>query len=376
MRNSLPSSALLCYPLCRSAHPTTEIPREGDVEMKVSELLLAWQRILSGRKPSLSIEITRECPLRCPGCYAYGDSHLGEGASNLRTLSDFKGEELVRRVLEVVDQHKPLHLSIVGGDPLVRYRELEQLLPKLTARGVHVQVVTSAFRTIPVEWSRNKKLNVVVSVDGLAAEHDIRRRPATYERILKSIEGHDRSISIHCTITQQMLRRSGYLKDFAEFWSSRPEVKRIWFSMYTPQVGEVSNEMIPMGQRKLAVDALLKIIEQYPIVDMPKGAVRNFLTPPKSPAHCTFARTTETISADLKSKVTPCQFGGNPDCSQCGCIASVALEAVSKHKIGGTIRAGTIMRGSMRVGELLQSRREDNRSREKQREEESLPILQ
>src|SRR3954449_10813463 len=135
--------------------------------MNVQNILQAWKMMLTGRKPSLSIEITRECPLRCPGCYAYGDSHLGEGASNLRNLSDFKGTELVTRVLEVVDRHKPLHLSIVGGDPLVRYRELEELLPKLSDRGIHVQVVTSAFRVIPKEWEKIKRLNVTVSIDGL-----------------------------------------------------------------------------------------------------------------------------------------------------------------------------------------------------------------
>ena len=42
----------------------------------------------------LSIEITRECPLSCPGCYAYGDSHLG-GETTLRDLSDFRVDALV-----------------------------------------------------------------------------------------------------------------------------------------------------------------------------------------------------------------------------------------------------------------------------------------
>ena len=65
--------------------------------------------------------------------------------SILRQLPDNKGDELVRKTLELVDRVKPLHLSIVGGDPLVRYRELEQLLPQLSARGIYVQVVTSAF---------------------------------------------------------------------------------------------------------------------------------------------------------------------------------------------------------------------------------------
>jgi hypothetical protein len=43
-------------------------------------------RILTGRRPNLSIEITRECPLRCPGCYAYGEAHLG-GNVTLRGLA-------------------------------------------------------------------------------------------------------------------------------------------------------------------------------------------------------------------------------------------------------------------------------------------------
>ena len=48
------------------------------------DLLHAWGRIVSGHRPNLSIEITRECPLRCPGCYAYGDEHLGGGGVTLR----------------------------------------------------------------------------------------------------------------------------------------------------------------------------------------------------------------------------------------------------------------------------------------------------
>ena len=116
--------------------------------METGAVVQAWGQILSGYRPNLSIEITRECPLRCPGCYAYGDTHLG-GDVVLRQLADFKGQELIDGVLDVVERHRPLHLSIVGGEPLVRFRELEMLLPKLTGMGVHVQVVTSAVRPIP-----------------------------------------------------------------------------------------------------------------------------------------------------------------------------------------------------------------------------------
>src|SRR5215510_5221624 len=134
--------------------------------MESGAIVRAWGRILGGYHPNLSIEITRECPLRCPGCYAYGDEHLG-GDVVLRQLADFKGQELIDGVLDVVKRLKPLHLSIVGGEPLVRFRELEVLLPKLTGMGVHTQVVTSAVRRIPASWAALPKLQVVVSIDGL-----------------------------------------------------------------------------------------------------------------------------------------------------------------------------------------------------------------
>ena len=152
------------------------------------EIMKAWGRILSGYQPNISIEITKECPLRCPGCYAYGDEHLG-GDVTLRGLSDFKGDELVARFMSLVDRHRPLHVSIVGGEPLVRYGELGTILPRLAERGIHAQVVTSAVRPIPREWAGLRRLQLVVSIDGLQPEHDERRTPAIYERILEHIEG-------------------------------------------------------------------------------------------------------------------------------------------------------------------------------------------
>lgn len=202
--------------------------------MHTSEILRGWKSILTGRPPFLSIEITRECPLTCPGCYAYGDDHLGGGLL-LKQVSDYKGDELVRRFMKVVDEYKPLHLSIVGGEPLVRFRELDEILPQVSARRIHIQLVTSAVREIPRHWARIQPMTLAVSIDGLPAEHDVRRRPATYERILKNIEGH--RITPHCTITRQMTERPGYLREFLEFWSSRPETDKIWMSLFTPQIG-------------------------------------------------------------------------------------------------------------------------------------------
>ena len=316
--------------------------------MKTSEVIQAWGTILSGRAPSLSIEITKECPLRCPGCYAFDAAHLG-GDTQLRQLSDFKGDELVSKVIAVVDEYKPLHVSLVGGDPLVRYRELERILPQLESRGIHTQVVTSAFRMIPVEWQKRfKLLNVVVSIDGLQPEHDERRKPATYERILKNIAGA--KVTVHCTITSQIVERPGYLDEFLAFWSSKPEIAKVWFSIFTPQLGAMDPEILTPAQRASVIGQLRTLRVKYPKLDMPEKVIDEIASPPNNPSECIFARTTETISADLKTKITPCQFGGAPDCQQCGCIASIGLAAVGHYKVLGPLTAGHLFLASDRVG--------------------------
>jgi MoaA/NifB/PqqE/SkfB family radical SAM enzyme len=322
--------------------------------MNAQEVIHAWGRILQGRRPSLSIEITRECPLRCPGCYAYETGHPGEGL-NLRQLSDYKSGDLVLRVLALVDQLRPLHLSIVGGDPLVRYRELEAILPQLSVRGIHTQVVTSAFRPIPAAWANIPRVYIVVSVDGLQPEHDLRRRPATYDRILKNISGH--KVTVHCTVTAQMMQRRGYLQDFLEFWTPRAEIKKVWFSMFTPQIGGEDPEILSPAERRQAVTEMLRLRQLYPKLDMGAGMIREFITPPASPSKCIFARTTEIISADLKTRVAPCQFGGNPDCSRCGCVASMGMAAVGHHKLAGLVSLGTIYRASYTIGEKVRGLR-------------------
>ena len=313
-------------------------------------IISAWGRILAGYTPALAIEITRECPLRCPGCYAYGDDHLG-GEVTLREVRDFKGQELVDGVLALVDRHKPLHVSIVGGEPLVRYKELEQIIPALSARGIHTQLVTSAVREIPKSLATLPRTTIAVSIDGLQPEHDVRRTPATYERILKHIAGLQ--ITVHCTVTRQQVTRPGYLEEFLHFWSERPEVRKIWFSLYTPQIGEVSAERLTPADRRQVVHDLMALRLRYRKLEAPKGLIDVYANPPASPDECVFARTTRSISADLTTRITPCQFGGAPDCNNCGCIASAGLAAVARHHVWGFIPVGKIFTGSLKVGDRV-----------------------
>ena len=318
-------------------------------------LFSAWGRILLGHRPALSIEITRECPLRCPGCYAYGDEHLGGGVT-LREVADFKGDELISRFFALVDRHRPIHISIIGGEPLVRFRELGQILPELARRGIYTQVVTSAVRPIPQEWAGLPRLQIVVSIDGLQPEHDARRTPATYPRILKHIEGHQ--VTVHCTITRQQVQRDGYIEEFVDLWSRNQNCRQIWMSLYTPQIGEASAEKLRPEDRERVVAALMLLRRQYPKLRMPEGLIQSYVHPPASPDDCIFAQTTTCVSADLEKQISPCQFGGAPDCANCGCIASAALKAVGQHKLPLGIPIGSIFGGSLRIGNAVRRFRE------------------
>ena len=318
--------------------------------MNKFDVFKAWGKILSGGYPSMSIEITRECPLRCPGCYAYEPEHLQDNGL-LRDLTDFKGDDLVTNVLDLVKKHKPLHLSIVGGEPLVRFRELDILLPKLSELGIAVQLVTSAVREIPKAWAKIKGLYIVVSIDGLQPEHDARRKPATYERILRNIQ--DQTITVHCTVTSQTAQREGYYEEFLAFWSARPEVKKIWISLFTPQIGAEAEEILSPIVRKNIITELAELRKRFPKLVLPNSVVEGYLNPPKSPDECIFARTTLNLTADLASRVTPCQFGGTPDCSQCGCIASAGLAAVGSWKLFNIIPLRSIYNASDRIGQTF-----------------------
>ena len=316
--------------------------------MRRSDVLTVWSRILGGYRPFLSIEITKECPLRCPGCYAYGDEHLG-GLVSLRQLSDYRGEELVNGVLGLVRHYRPIHVSIVGGEPLVRWRELDRLLPRLDAMRIEVQLVTSAVRPIPAHWAAIRSLHLAVSVDGLPAEHDRRRTPATYDRILKHIAGQ--SVIVHCTITRQMAAREGYLHEFAGFWSRRPEVRKIWFSLYTPQEGEQSEERLTAEDRRRAL-AQLAAVARLPKVDLPRQVLESYRRPPQSPADCIFAQSTNCISADLATRVAPCQFGGKPVCTECGCMASAGMASIGRETIAGLVPLSSLFSVSQKIGNL------------------------
>jgi hypothetical protein len=167
-------------------------------------------------------------------------------------------------------------------------------------------------------------------------------------------------VTVHCTITRQQ-SRAGYLTEFTEFWAALPDVKRIWFSLYTPQKGEVAEEILRREDRERVVAEITELFARQPkLHDMIPSVVKGYLRPPQNPDECIFAKTTACLSSDLKRNITPCQYGGDPDCTQCGCIASVGLGALGDYKLGGVLPLRSIFNTSFKIGDGMRRLRGEN----------------
>ena len=66
-----------------------------------------------------------------------------------------------------------------------------------------------------------------------------------------------------------------------------------------------------------------------------------------------FARLSANYSADLATHVEPCIFGGDPDCSQCGCAISSGLHWIKEVRVARLVKIETLVKSSVAVGTVL-----------------------
>jgi hypothetical protein len=153
------------------------------------------------------------------------------------------------------------------------------------------------------------------------------------------------------------MAKPGYLDEYLAFWTSRPETDRIWVSIYTPQVGELSVEKLTAELRRELIRQLPILKERYPALLMTPGIADAFATPPSNPQECVFSRVSVNYSADLKTQIQPCFFGGTPDCSQCGCAVTAGLHWIGRKRVLGPIRLEHMMNACVAVGRFAMAAR-------------------
>src|SRR6202012_2320761 len=118
-------------------------------------------------------------------------------------------------------------------------------------------------------------------------------------------------------------------------------------------MGAEGPEILTPSMRTEVLNELERLYPLYPKFQMNQQMIEELRHPPQSPDECIFARTTLSLSADLETRIGPCQFGGTPDCTQCGCVASMALAAVGHHQVLPGLTAGDLMSASERIGNKI-----------------------
>ena len=91
---------------------------------------------------------------------------------------------------------------------------------------------------------------------------------------------------------------------------------------------------------------------------MPRALLNAYLDPPASPDDCIFAKTTDCVSADLETQITPCQFGGNPDCAQLRLHRLGGSQGRGPAHVAWRVRVGSIFDASFKVGNVMRGLRE------------------
>ena len=72
-----------------------------------------------------------------------------------------------------------------------------------------------------------------------------------------------------------------------------------------------------------------------------------------TPDDCLFSNMSANYSADLRSRVEPCVFGGSPDCTQCGCAISSGLHWMRTVRVAGPLKVNHFVSGSIGVGSVV-----------------------
>ena len=162
---------------------------EGDAETAVPELPSP------GSVANLRLNITEQCNMRCTYCYvdhAAAKSASMDEATALRAIEQFL--DLAQR-----ERRDEVCIRFFGGEPLLNWTVIERALAFIDrhATGIAVRKLlnTNALNLRPevIRVLAAAGVEVIVSVDGVGATHDLNRRlkngKGTFERVASGIEG-------------------------------------------------------------------------------------------------------------------------------------------------------------------------------------------
>lgn len=274
-----------------------------------------------------SIDVSKECNLRCAHCYFF-EGGTGE-APAYRNRPELSVDEWIAK-LEALKQGTSrrefpfFQCTWVGGEPLLR----KELIDRGRKYFRYNTVVTNG--TIPLpDWP---DVSWYISVDGDEKTHErIRRRKGIYGRAMKHVaEKPNLSVTVAYCITRENV---GCLEQAIVDWS-RAGARNMTFDFYTP-IGEMTEKddglYVPPEERDDVLDKLLALKAIYGdffllserTFRLMKSAVSRKVTD-----NCLFSKKAFAFGADgmLKEK---CMMGPRADCDRCGCVVPFYMASLT-----------------------------------------------
>ena len=152
-----------------------------------------------------------------------------------------------------------------------------------------------------------------------------------------------------------MMERESYLDEYLAFWTSRPEIGRVWLSIYTPQKGERSEEMLTLESRRRLFELLPALKRKYPALILPDRSHSGIQ--PFTPGSETLRVYTsfDQLLRRPEDNRRAVFLWWQSDCAQCGCAVSMALHSVHGERLVLGLKTGHVIDGSLAVGRFAKS---------------------
>ena len=274
-----------------------------------------------------SIDVSKECNLRCSHCYFFEGR---EGAAPAYAGRDeLSIDEWIAKLEELKRSTSRLGFPFfqctwVGGEPLIR----KELIERGRKYFRFNTVVTNG--TIPLpDWP---DVSWCISIDGDEETHErIRRRKGIYRRAMQNVvERPNLSVTIAYCITRANV---DCLEQAVIDWS-RAGARDMTFDFYTP-IGDMcdgNDELfLPLAERDVVLDKLLALKEIYgDFFVLPERAFRMMKSDVcrKITDSCLFARKSFAFAPDGVQK-EKCMMGPKADCDRCGCVVPFYLASLT-----------------------------------------------
>ena len=277
-----------------------------------------------------SIDVSKECNLRCSHCYFFeGGDGDAPAYGNSPELSVDEWIAKLERLKGTTSRLKfPFfQCTWVGGEPLIR----KELIDRGRKYFRFNTVVTNG--TIPLpDWP---DVSWYISIDGDEETHErIRRRKGIYRRAMRQVsERPGLSVTIAYCVTRENV---GCIEQAIVDWS-RAGARNMTFDFYTP-IGDMCDRddglFLPLAERDVVLDKLLALKAIYgDFFVLPERAFRLMKSDVSRQItdRCLFSRKAFAFGPDGVQK-EKCMLGPKADCDRCGCVVPFYLASLTDRR--------------------------------------------